>query len=34
MWQSHAWNAQESAFRIAMVMLGVLIFLTLPDRDT
>jgi predicted small integral membrane protein len=34
MWQSHSWNAQEAAFRFAMVILGVLIFLALPDHDT
>ncbi len=34
MWQSHTWNGQEAAFRITMVILGVLIFVTLPDRDT
>src|ERR1700724_1914778 len=34
MWQSQTWNGQEAAFRITMVMLGVLIFVTLPDRDT
>jgi predicted small integral membrane protein len=33
MWQSRSWNAQESAFRITMVILGVLVFLILPDRD-
>jgi len=33
MWQSQTWNGQEAAFRIIMVMLGVLIFVTLPDRD-
>jgi predicted small integral membrane protein len=33
MWQSRSWNGQEAAFRIAMVILGVLIFVTLPDRD-
>jgi predicted small integral membrane protein len=33
MWQSRSWNAQESAFRFTMVILGVLIFLLLPDRD-
>src|SRR5580704_8371509 len=33
MWQSQTWNGQEAAFRIVMVMLGVLIFVTLPDRD-
>jgi predicted small integral membrane protein len=33
MWQSHSFNAQDAAFRITMVMLGVLIFVSLPDRD-
>jgi len=33
MWQSQTWYGQEAAFRIIMVMLGVLIFVTLPDRD-
>ncbi|HLN48661.1 MAG TPA: DUF2165 domain-containing protein [Steroidobacteraceae bacterium] len=33
MWQSQTWNGQEAAFRIVVVMLGVLIFVTLPDRD-
>jgi predicted small integral membrane protein len=33
MWQSKTWNGQESAFRIAAVMLGVLIFISLPDSD-
>lgn len=33
MWQSQTWNGQEAAFRIVMAMLGVLIFVTLPDRD-
>jgi predicted small integral membrane protein len=33
MWQSRSWNAQESAFRFTMVILGVLVFLILPDRD-
>ena len=33
MWQSQVWNGQESAFRIAMMMLGVLIFVSLPDRE-
>jgi predicted small integral membrane protein len=33
MWQSQTWNGQEAAFRITMVMLGVLIFVILPDRD-
>jgi predicted small integral membrane protein len=33
MWQSRSWNGQEAAFRFTMVILGVLIFLVLPDRD-
>ena len=33
MWQSRTWNGQEAAFRFTMVILGVLIFLVLPDRD-
>jgi predicted small integral membrane protein len=33
MWQSKVWNAQEAAFRIAAIILGVLIYLTLPDDD-
>jgi predicted small integral membrane protein len=33
MWQSKAWNAQEAAFRIAAVILGVLVFVSLPDGD-
>jgi predicted small integral membrane protein len=33
MWQSKAWNGQEAAFRIATVMLGGLIFITLPDGE-
>ena len=33
MWQSKTWNGQEAAFRITAVLLGVLIFLCLPDRD-
>jgi predicted small integral membrane protein len=33
MWQSRTWNGQEAAFRITMVILGVLIFVSLPDRD-
>jgi predicted small integral membrane protein len=34
MWQSKVWNGQEAAFRIAMVILGALIFVSLPDGDT
>jgi predicted small integral membrane protein len=33
MWQSKDWNGQESAFRIAITMVGVLIFVSLPDDD-
>jgi predicted small integral membrane protein len=33
MWQSHTWNGQEAAFRFTMVILGVLIFVSLPDGD-
>ncbi len=31
MWQSKTWNGQEAAFRIAIVLLGTLIF-RLPPR--
>jgi predicted small integral membrane protein len=33
MWQSTAWNGQEAAFRTTMVILGVLVFISLPDSD-
>ena len=33
MWQSQVWNGQEAAFRIATVILGVLIFVSLPDSE-
>jgi predicted small integral membrane protein len=33
MWQSQTWNGQEAAFRITAVILGVLIFVVLPDGD-
>ena len=33
MWQSQDWNAQEAAFRFYMAVLGVLIFVSLPDGD-
>jgi predicted small integral membrane protein len=33
MWQSHAWNGQQTAFRLTMVILGVLIFVSLPDGE-
>ena len=32
-WQSKEWNGQEAAFRIAMVILGVLVFVSLPGGD-
>ncbi|RDS79074.1 DUF2165 domain-containing protein [Dyella monticola] len=33
MWQSKAWNGQDSAFRFYMAILGVLIFVSQPDAD-
>jgi hypothetical protein len=33
MWQSQTWNGQEAAFRFYMAVLGVLIFVCLPDGD-
>jgi len=33
MWQSRTWNGEEAAFRFTMVILGVLIFVSLPDSD-
>jgi predicted small integral membrane protein len=33
MWQSKDYNAQEAAFRFYMAVLGVLIFVSLPDDD-
>lgn len=33
MWQSATWNGQEAAFRIVMVVLGVLVFVSLPDGE-
>ena len=33
MWQSKEWNGQEAAFRITIVILAVLIFVSLPDDD-
>ena len=33
MWQSKTWNGQEATFRITAVLLGVLIFVCLPERD-
>lgn len=34
MWMSKAWNGQEAAFRFAMIVLGVLIYLVLPEKST
>ena len=31
MWMSKVWNGQESAFRFAMTVLGVLIYVALPE---
>ena len=33
MWQSTQWNGVPSAFRFVMVILGVLIFVALPDGE-
>jgi predicted small integral membrane protein len=33
MWQSKVWNGQEAAFRITAVILGVLIYVSLPDDE-
>jgi len=33
MWQSQAWNGQESAFRFYLTILGVLIFVNQRDDD-
>ena len=33
MWQSKIWNGQEAAFRITAVILGVLIFVSMPDDE-
>lgn len=33
MWQSKTWNGQQAAFRLTTVILGVLIFVCLPDHD-
>jgi len=31
MWQSHVWNGQEAAFRFYVAILGVLIYVTMPE---
>ena len=33
MWQSPTWNGQEAAFRFYMAVLGVLIFVSLPEGN-
>jgi predicted small integral membrane protein len=33
MWQAKAWNGVESAFRAALTMLGVLIFVSMKDEE-
>jgi predicted small integral membrane protein len=33
MWQSQQWNGVPSAFRFVVVILGVMIFVTLPDQE-
>jgi len=33
MWQSNTWNGQEGAFRFVTMILGGLIFLSLPDGE-
>ena len=33
MWMSKTWNGQEEAFRFTMIVLGVLIYVALPERE-
>lgn len=33
MWQSKLWNGQEGAFRFVTMILGALVFVSLPDGD-
>jgi predicted small integral membrane protein len=33
MWQSQQWNGVPSAFRFAMIIIAVLIFVALPDQE-
>src|SRR3984885_12242526 len=33
MWQSQTWNGQQAAFRLTTGILGVLIFVSLPESD-
>jgi len=34
MWQSNMWNGVEGAFRFVTIILGVLIFVSLPDGES
>ncbi len=34
MWMSKDWNGIPSAFRLVMIFLGILIFVTLPDSES
>jgi predicted small integral membrane protein len=34
MWQSQTWNGQQAAFRITMIILGVLIFVCFPETES
>jgi predicted small integral membrane protein len=33
MWQSKDWNGQEGAFRFVTMILGALVFVSLPDGE-
>ena len=33
MWQSPSWNGQDAAFRFYMAILGVLVYVSLPERE-
>ncbi|SEH29628.1 Predicted small integral membrane protein [Methylobacterium sp. UNC300MFChir4.1] len=33
MWMSKVWNGQQSAFRFAMTVLGVMIYVALPEAE-
>ena len=33
MWMSHDWNGQQGAFRFAMTIAAVLLFLAIPDHE-
>ena len=32
-WQSQQWNGVPSAFRFAVIIIAVLIFVALPDQE-